>query len=196
MIDKAQEPGPSATGVRARQSPLADSTQGMQEEREIYASEDRVGAMFRPTRAAWWYLSFLAAWRHRRRRINERDATAYINHVMRRWWFTDALPEMEPVTVKLVDERDSWCHPGRDRVIRIGTSSRRTLQAIEWDLLHELAHMVTSAQSGTSPAHLRDSAHQRHGDAWKINYISLVGSMRGMRAARCLEAAIRPDRRS
>ena len=166
----------------------------MHEEREIYAREDRVGAMFGPSRAAW--SSLLTAWRHRRWRINEHDATAYINHVMRRRWFTAAFPEAKPVTVEFVDERDSWCAPGRDRVIRIGIGSRRTLQTTEWDLLHELAHMLTSAPPGISQVtHLKGSARQRHGDAWKTNYILLVQNIRGKRAARRLAAAINPNHR-
>jgi len=167
----------------------------MQEEREIYAREDRVGAMFGPSRAAWWYLSFLAAWRHRRRRINEHDATAYLNHLMRRRWFIEAFPEAKPVTVEFVDERDSWCDPGQDRVIRIGINSRRTLQATEWDLLHELAHMITSPPPGISRvAHLKGGARQRHGDAWKWNYIRLVQNICGKEAAERLKAAIKPSR--
>jgi hypothetical protein len=166
------------------------------EEREIYAREDRVGALFGPSRAAWWYLSSRSAWRHRRRRINEDDATAYIDHVMRQRWFTAAFPGAKPVMVMLVYERDSWCKPGQDRVIRIGTNSRRTLQATEWDLLHELAHMITSAPPRISRApHHEDNARQRHGDAWKDNYILLVRNIRGKRAAWRLEAAIKPNRR-
>lgn len=164
------------------------------EEREIYHREDRVGAMFRPSWAAWWYLSSIAAWRRRRRRINGDDATAYIGHVMRRQWFTAAFPVAAPVTVELVREPASWCNPGRDRVIRIGTSSRRTLQATEWDLLHELAHMVTSARPGISQAQLNGSARQRHGDAWTENYILLVENVCGKRPARRLAAAIQPNR--
>lgn len=157
------------------------------EEREIYAREDRVGAMFWPSWAAWWYLSSMAAWRHRRWQINGDDATAYINHVMQRQWFTAAFPETAPVTVELVHEPASWCNPGQDRVIRIGTSSRRTLQATEWDLLHELAHMVTSARPA---AKRKVSAGQRHGDLWKHNYIHLVKNMCGGRAAQRLAKAI------
>jgi hypothetical protein len=172
--------------------PAGQRNTGM-EERQIYAREDRVGAMFRPTWAALWYLSSLAAWRHGRRRINGDDATAYINHVMRRQWFTAEFPKVAPVTVELVREPASWCNPGRDRVIRIGTSSRRTLQATEWDLLHELAHMVTSARPGKAQAR-KAGARQRHGDAWTANYILLVENMCGKQAARRLAAAIRPGR--
>jgi hypothetical protein len=165
------------------------------EEREIYAREDRVGAMYWPSWAAWWYLSSLAAWRHGRRQINGDDATAYISHVMRRQWFTAAFPKTAPVTVEFVREPASWCNPAQDRVIRIGTSSRRTLQATEWDLLHELAHMLTSARPGISHAHRKDSARQRHGDLWTDNYIRLVRNMCGARPARRLATAIRSNRR-
>jgi hypothetical protein len=162
-------------------------------ERRIYAAEDQAGAMFRPSWAAWWYLSFLAAWRHMRPRINNRDATAYISHLMRQRWFTAAFPGTKPVAVQLVPGV-SWCAPKRDRVIHLGTSSRRTLQAAEWDLLHELAHMLTPDPVGQSLVTRPDAdgARQRHGDTWKANYITLVQNMIGNRAAMRLSAAIRP----
>ena len=162
------------------------------DEREIYAGEDRVGAMFRPSVAAWWYLSFLAAWRHLRLRTVNRDATAYISHVMRQQWFTTAFLGTEPVTVQF-GPGPSWCAPKQDRVIHLGTSSRRTLQATEWDLLHELAHLLPPALS-QSPAILPedDETRQRHGETWTANYILLVQNMVGNRAATCLAAAIRP----
>jgi hypothetical protein len=165
-----------------------------EEEWSVYAAENQVGAEFRPSRAARRYLSILAAWRHLRRQFTDHDAIGYVSHVMRQPWFTAKFPGAEPVTVRLVPG-PSWCDPWQDRVIRLGSSSRRTLQAAEWDLLHELAHMVTSAPRGTPPAaSLKDGdAPQRHGDAWKDNYIFLVQNMLGDRAARHLTAAIKPD---
>jgi len=164
------------------------------EERDLYAREDRIGAMFQPSRAAWRYLSFLAAWRHTRLRINSRDATAYISHVMRQRWFTAAFPEAKPVAVRLVPGF-SWCAPEKERVIHLGTASRRTLQTTEWDLLHELAHILTFVPAGQSPA-IRpgeENVGQRHGDTWKTCYIFLIQNMLGNRAAGHLRAAIKPD---
>jgi hypothetical protein len=165
-----------------------------EEEWSVYAAENQVGAEFRPSWAAWRYLSFLAAWRHLRRHLTDRDAIGYVSYVMRQPWFTAAFPGVGPVTVQLVPG-PSWCDPRQDRVIRLGSGSRRTLQAAEWDLLHELAHIVTSTLPGIPQATpLKDGvAPQRHGDAWKTNYIFLIQNMLGHRAARHLTAAIKPD---
>jgi hypothetical protein len=161
------------------------------EVQEIYRGEDRVGAMFPPSLAAWWYLSLLGAWRHMRPWLRNRDATAYISHVMRQRWFTGAFPAEKPVTVQLV-LGFSWCAPGQDRVIHLGTMSRRTLQAAEWDLLHELAHVLTPVPAA-QPAVTRSgrgTAYQPHGDTWQDNYISLIRGMAGNLAADHLRAAI------
>jgi hypothetical protein len=165
-----------------------------EEEWFLYAAENQVGAEFGPSRAAWRYLSFLAAWRHLRRRLTDHDAIGYVSYVMRQPWFTGKFPGVGPVAVQLVPG-PSWCDPRHDRVIRLGSSSRRTLQAAEWDLLHELAHIVTPAPPGIpGVTSLKGGdAPQRHGDAWKDNYIFLIQNMLGPRAARHLAAAIKPD---
>lgn len=158
------------------------------QERAIYIGEDRVGAMFRPSRTAR---------QHLRLGISDHDATAYISHVMRQPWFTARFPGAEPVTVQVGQDRYSWTKPDQDRVIHLGVSSLRTPQATEWDLLHELAHILTSAPDGLARVTRLEGggARQRHGDTWQDTYIFLVQKVVGNRAARRLEAAIRPGPR-
>jgi hypothetical protein len=63
---------------------------------------------------------------------------------------------------------------------------------MEWDLLHELAHILSLAPEGQSPAACPEDAGQRHGDTWKTCYIFLIRNVIGNRAAKQLCAAIKP----